>query len=56
MVRQERKGSDALTGVFVALDGSSVSLELDDLSDELVPADLDEFVHLGSGHVLSDDH
>lgn len=45
----------ALTGVFVALNGGSVALKLDDLADEFVPADLDQFVHFGAGHVLGYD-
>ena len=35
-----------LTGILVALDGGGVSFELNDLADQLVPADLDELVHL----------
>jgi hypothetical protein len=38
------------------LDIGGVSVELDDLSDELVIADLDELIHLGSSHALSDDN
>jgi hypothetical protein len=38
------------------LDGGIVSLELDDLSDEFVPADLDELVHLGTSHLLGHNH
>ena len=34
-----------LTGILVALDGGCVSLKLDNLTDELVPADLDQLVH-----------
>ena len=34
-----------LTGILVALDGGGVSLKLDNLTDELVPADLDQLVH-----------
>ena len=44
-----------LTGILVALDGGCVSLELDDLTNELVPADLDQLVHFGAGHILGDD-
>ena len=51
-----RRGSGALTGVLVALDGGGVAFKLNNLADELVPTDLDQLVHLGAGHVLSDDH
>jgi hypothetical protein len=37
------------------LDGGRVALELDDLADQLVPADFDEFVHLGAAHVFGHD-
>jgi len=42
-------------GILVALDGSSVTFESDDLTDQLVPADFNELVHFGSGHVFTDD-
>ena len=42
-------------GIFVALEGRSVVLELNNLADKLVPADLDQLVHLGAAHVLGDD-
>ena len=45
-----------LTGILVALNGGGVALELDNFTDQLVPADLDELVHLGARHVFSDDH
>jgi len=37
-----------LTGVFVALNRGSVSFELNDLSYQFVPSDLDELVHFGT--------
>lgn len=45
-----------LTGILVALDGGSVAFQLDNLTDQSVPADLDELVHLGARHVLCHDH
>ena len=54
--KTRRRTEGRLTSIFVALDGGSVALELDDLTDQLIPADLDELVHFGAGHVLSDDH
>lgn len=41
--------------IFVALDGCGVAFQLDDLTDELVPADLDKLVHLAAAHVFGDD-
>ena len=42
-------------GVLVTLNGGSVTFELDDLADQLVPADLDQLVHFGATHVFCDD-
>ena len=46
----------SLTGVLVTLDGGTVTLNFDDLSDKFVPADLDQLVHLNTGHVFADDN
>ena len=40
--------------IFVALEGSSAAFELDNFTDEFVPSDLDQLVHLGAAHVLGD--
>lgn len=32
--------------IFVALEGSSAAFELDNLTDELVPTDFDQLIHL----------
>ena len=45
-----------LTCVLVALDGSRVTLKLDDLSNELFPTNLHELEHLCARHVLGNDH
>lgn len=48
--------SDSKTGgILVALNGSLVSIQLNNFSDQLVPTDLDQFVHLGSDHLVSND-
>ena len=44
-----------LTGILVTLDRGCISLKLDNLTDELIPADLDQLVHFGAGHVLGHD-
>jgi len=38
------------------LDEGTVSVKLDDFSDELVVSNLDQFVHLGASHALSDNN
>lgn len=42
-------------GIFVALEGGSVTFELNNLTDKSVPADFNEFVHFGALHVFGDD-
>ena len=45
-----------LTGIFVALNRGGVTFDLDDLTDKLVPTNLDQLVHLWSWHSLGDNH
>ena len=45
-----------LTGILIALDGGGITFKLNDLTDKLVPTDLDELVHFRTRHVLSNDH
>lgn len=40
-VSNKRVYRQILTGILVALNGGSVALKLDDLTDESIPADLD---------------
>ena len=49
-------GCVVLTSVLVTLDGGTVTLDFDDLADEFVPADLDQLIHLHTGHALADNN
>ena len=51
----DRVADSQAGGVFVTLDGSTVAIQLDDFTDELLPTDLDEFIHLGSHHLVGND-
>ena len=44
------------TRLLVALNGSSISLQLDNLSHQAVVTDTHQLEHTRSGHVISDDH
>ena len=54
--RSDRLSSEKVTGVLITLDEGTVSVKLDDFSDELVVSNLDQFVHLGASHALSDNN
>jgi len=41
--------------IFIALDGGGISLKLNNFSYQFIPSNLNQFVHFGSRHVLSND-
>jgi hypothetical protein len=41
--------------IFVALNWGGVTFELNDFTDELVPTNLDKFVHFGAAHIFCND-
>lgn len=56
LVGTENGVTNSETGsIFVALDRGSVAFQLDDLSDQLIPSNLNCLVHLGSAHVVGHD-
>lgn len=44
------------TRFLVALNGSGISLQLDNLAHQAVVTDTHQLEHARSGHVISDDH